>query len=745
MSIQKTIGGDRLGSGNKMRTELQSYNRSTHDLSTTWRSSMQVGVLTPCLLMQAEPQQTFEIAISHKVLTEPTNGPTFGIFDFRIDVFEAAIRLYNGLLHNNMVSVGLNMSSIKWPMLRLRTTYLPKSYCENNNIDFDTHQIAASALLNYIGIAGVASTKTGQKGLVSAEYNALGMFMYYDIFKNYKANKQEEHAYVIAPSPRNLASALDLDQIVARPIRKGTEQFEKLTKKTGYNENDFIGGEQPSDSANIYFDTSTTSAGIVATAEWTLIKNRLMNGETGIIDIQNDNWINEITLRVDAIDTSSANTTYTSEQVPLRKIAINAFVTNLGDIAFQTTNGLLRSLNYQDNTGKTANIKTAVTIKQFSIYDVQYTKGYYNQTPGTELLQFELSNIDKARQILLKQEQGLAVMIEDEPNNAFYKMYPYYANVGTYQNNSINSLALYATSELCGLCLAAYNSDLFNNWLNSEWVNGTNGISEITNIDTSEGVLNLDILNIAQRTYNVLNRIIVSGGSYEDWQEAAYGVKAVRRPESPIYQGGQSSKIIFDEVIATGGSEPLGTMGARGLNVGNSPGKLYIKCDEPSLIMAIASIIPHIDYSQGNWWFNRLTNLDEMHKPGYDRIGYQNLPTWQMAWWEGQVEPETLGSWTEFSAGKQPSWIQYQTNIDTCHGRFAKKNDMMYMTLNRRYECEPNAENGSRIADLTTYIDPTKYNYIFAQTTIDAQNFWVQIHFDIKTRWIGSANQIPNL
>lgn len=730
MSITKTIGGERLGSGNKMRTELHGYDRSTHDLSTTWRSSMQVGVLTPCLFMQAEPDQTFEIAISHKILTEATNGPTFGIFDFRIDVFEAAIRLYNGLLHNNMVQVGLDMDSIKWPMLKLRTTFLPETYCEENGIDFNTHQISSSSLLNYLGISGVAATENWKKGIVDTEYNALGMFMYYDIFKNYKANKQEERAYVIAPNPRNMATAVELNFLCNRPIQKGTKQYNRFGNT---NDADFIGGIEISDGlVSPFFSTSAIAPGNPSESEWIIIRNKDEN-LLPIIDVNNDNWINEITVRV---GTTTATKTYTTK---LGELATQAFVTNNQDVAFKTSGGtILRLLGITSTT-----TASAIELDQF-----KYNKGYYNQAGQTELLQFELKNIDKARQILLQQQQGTTLYLQDDPTNQFYQMYPYYANVATYTNNSINSIAMHAMTELCGLCVATYNSDLFNNWLNGEWINGTNGITAITNIDVSEGYLNLDILNIAQKTYNVLNRIIVSGATYEDWQEAVYGVKAIRRPESPVYQGGQSSKIIFDEVIATGGSEPLGTMGAHGINVNNSPGKLYIKCEEPAMIMAIASIIPNIDYSQGNYWFNKLTSLDEMHKPGYDRIGYQNLPTWQMAWWDGQVKPATSGSWTEFSAGKQPSWIQYQTNINTCHGRFAKENDMMFMTLNRNYK--PVGSQGvtvaqSQIGDLTTYIDPTKYNYIFAQTTLDAQNFWVQIHFDIKTRWIGSANQIPNL
>ena len=64
----------------------------------------------------------------------------------------------------------------------------------------------------------------------------------------------------------------------------------------------------------------------------------------------------------------------------------------------------------------------------------------------------------------------------------------------------------------------------------------------------------------------------------------------------------------------------------------------------------------------------------------------------------------------------------------------------MFMTLNRRYE-----EGSTGIDDLTTYVDPSKYNQIFAQTQRDSQNFWVQISNRIVARRKMSAKVIPNL
>ena len=72
---------------------------------------------------------------------------------------------------------------------------------------------------------------------------------------------------------------------------------------------------------------------------------------------------------------------------------------------------------------------------------------------------------------------------------------------------------------------------------------------------------------------------------------------------------------------------------------------------------------------------------------------------------------------------------------------FADSRKEMYMTMNRRYEM---GDDG-RIADLTTYIDPSKFNYMFAQQSLDSQNLWIQIAVDYTARMKMSAKIMPNL
>jgi hypothetical protein len=117
MSITKSIGKNTLGGGKSMQVDLKTYNRSTHNLSYAWRSSMGVGTLVPCMKLVGLPGDTFDIDIDTKVLTHPTVGPLFGSYKLQIDIFTAPIRLYNAMLHNNALNVGLDISKVKLPKM----------------------------------------------------------------------------------------------------------------------------------------------------------------------------------------------------------------------------------------------------------------------------------------------------------------------------------------------------------------------------------------------------------------------------------------------------------------------------------------------------------------------------------------------------------------------------------------------------------------------------------------------------
>ena len=188
MAIQKNIGKNTIGDNNKMTVSLHDYNMSTHDLSTIVRNTQSPGTLVPNLCLVAQKGDTFDIDIDSNVLTHPTTGPLFGSFKLEHHIYTGPVRLYNSWLHNNRTKIGLNMEQVKLPQMKVKIKTLSDS---PSSEEAQWIQVNPSCLLAYLGIRGYANTPNSGEGEVSK--NALPILTYFDIFKNYYANTQEEN------------------------------------------------------------------------------------------------------------------------------------------------------------------------------------------------------------------------------------------------------------------------------------------------------------------------------------------------------------------------------------------------------------------------------------------------------------------------------------------------------------------------------------------------------------------------
>ena len=409
----------------------------------------------------------------------------------------------------------------------------------------------------------------------------------------------------------------------------------------------------------------------------------------------------------------------------------------LSDGSFQTTNLGRLTTNALTNTIilNAVPAEPYATILQFQT--TQATASFVK----TELGQYDLKVLDETRDIILH-NRGNRTLNLDSQDIA--------ANGGSSELKTFfNDLKDSQSNKLGGMLLKTYDSDIFNNWIKKEWIEGSGSIADVTSIDVSDGKLTMDMLNLQQKVYNMLNRIAVSGGTYKDWLETVYTAgKYLERPETPVFIGGMTQYIEFDEVISKSatetayGNQPLGDIAAigRGGKPTNS-GHIHYQCEEPGYIMGLMAITPLIDYSQGNDFDLNLQTIDDLHKPALDGIGYQDLIQEQMVG-ETSVYANgaTISNLNHLSANKTLAWIDYMTNYNRTFGDFAAGEALDFMVLNRRYDVQNN-----QIKDLTTYIDPQKYIEIFADTAIDSQNFWVQTVVNVTRRGNYSAKQIPFL
>lgn len=710
MGKKVTLGGERLGSGNKMQVYLHNFGRSSHNVGMLFKTDQAAGTLVPCFVDVATNGTDYYIDLASKVRTLPTNGPIFGAFKHQIDVFSIPIRLYIAALHNNALGVGLKMQNIKLPTVSYRV-----QATENGRAN--QQQVSQDSLTAYLGIRGFGKKDESTTAAIAAKidrtFPAIFELAYWDIYKNYYANKQEEIGMVI--SNLNAESADD-----------SAEVLEKLTSIQ-------------------YGTTISNTANLITT--WTYASNYTTNSSGD--QQQHGNRLRfNFSEAITQEQFESLLISQGGEKIK-QYVRINVFVSD-NNLTIQNS-----------DSGKQWILNWSAGAKE-----VKYEPGPDNinmlkaGTGNTEIgdgrdfvniAQFPLENIDQMREEILKAPKTVPYSI-----NTFNKL-PYTATFGrTQTDNEKEPEGNACFFSQAGLGLKTYLSDRFNNWLSTEWIDGENGINEITAVAVEDGKITMDALILQKKIYDMMNRIAVSGGSYNDWQEAVYGQKTIRLAESPIYEGGMSSEIVFDEVVQTGadpvedGANPLGSLAGRGADRATRGGKsIHVHVEEPSILMIIESITPRIDYCQGNKWFTQLQTMNDLHKPNLDAIGFQELITEEMAAFDtvvkmGEVNEE--GTYdallTKFSAGKQPSWIQYMTNISQSFGSFASGNELDFMALNREYEQD---EETGRIKDLTTYIDPVKFNIAFADAALTAKNFWVQIGMDITARRVMSAKQIPNL
>jgi hypothetical protein len=675
--MKTEIGGDRLGSGNKEAVSLKNYSRSTHDLGYIWRSSMSSGTLVPFMSEVALPGDSFDIDLDVDVKTLPTVGPLFGSYKVQLDVFQCPVRLYQGKLHMNMLNIGMDMSQILLPQVKMFSYY--------DEEKGDNQQINSSSIYSYLNMRGLGRGINGQ-AYQRRFFNAIPYLGYWDIYKNYYANKQEERGYVVHASEWENG----WDTFSANVTSMGVTT-DVLDTEVAVNTTAFSGFE------------------LVIVGKWQA-NDVPMYGE---VDLE------EIKLKVDSL------------LVPITTLFESVVIVD-GDVE---GNIIITCTNWQS-------VEAAAT-------DIEYVNQTINNTTEVtegrpQLTEFPLDNIDDMRMDILEAVRDTtAFQINNESEAPYGLGLGWLGNSASEMQSGNADFFKIASQE--GLGIKTYQSDLFNNWISTEWIDGTNGINEVTAVSTAGNEFTIDSLNLANKVYNMLNRIAISGGSYDDWLDAVYTHERSKSCENPMYMGSLIKELGFEEVVSVadtevGGEEqPLGTLAGRGRLTGkNKGGKVKIKVDEPSYIIGLVSLTPRIDYSQGNKWDTNLKTMNDLHKPALDEIGYQDLITDQMAWFD--TTATTAGVVTYNTAGKQPAWINYMTNVNQTRGNFAEANQEMFMTLNRRYE-----KGLTGIQDLTTYVDPSKYNNIFAQTSLDSQNFWVQISNKITARRKMSAKVIPNL
>lgn len=674
--MKVSIGKNTLGGGKKMMTRLNNYNRSTHDLSHVCRTTMAPGVLVPTMKHLVLPGDTFPIDTRCHTLTHPTVGPLFGSFKQQNDFFFCPMRLYNAMLHNNALNIGLDMKQVKLPIVRVVPSQLDLTKKMKGSNGTLKKMIHPSSLVKALGLSNLERSKAQYW-----DWNAVPILAYFDIFKNYYANKQEKSFYTIA----------------------GAQTLTTLNAPISGN--------------GVYF------AAFDVSASGDILVNQIINNPTSDPIVIQGSKVGFVIKDTEIYSLSNITLSGTIEFTPVGEgRSINLTGQSIAELI---GSGILEEINVKKAYNakeqrafafKTMNGETATK-------SIEIPQKFLFFSISGNYLKYDLNSIDDSREAILAAGRTQYICAEPYITDIFTKVV---------DSEDVNgSVIPNCAYPMVGLALKTYQSDINTNWVNTEWIDGEAGINAITAIDTSSGSFTLDTLNLAKKVYTMLNRIAVSDGSYNAWIQTVYTSGGLNHVETPVYLGGSSLEIEFQEVINNSGTEdqPLGTLAGRGIATNHKGGNVIFKADEPGYILCITSITPRVDYFQGNDWDMYLESLDDLHKPQLDGIGFQDRLY-------KHINANTDSSEFNKSVGKQPAWIEYMTNVNKTYGNFALVENEGWMCLNRIF---------GDINTYTTYIFPHLYNNIFADTDITSQNFWVQIAFNTKPRRVMSAKIIPNI
>lgn len=696
--IRVNLGGDRLGTGNDMNVTLRDSGRATHNLSRVIKTTSTTGTLVPFMVEPMMPMDTADIKLTSMIKTHPTTGPLFGVFKVQLDLFKAPMRYYIAALHNNKNKIGRAMENVSLPQMTLSAAANPM-YDMTSMAQFNLEQIAPDSALSYLGIRGLGRPATGlATTAVTRTFNAIPALMYVDIYKMYYANQQEGIGAIMA--------ALEGSSIL-EPTLTGVAQY------------------APGDSLKYNFSEGFWKDGATIPA----LAQRIFPSEITRISISNASSVETLIVRLAADPAGPV--------VEVNILDSSTWAT--WDIESVTRGGAIFTIRWAAVTGTSKTVFVVSNVgsptRAFSV-----TTAVSETTSEGSFRVFNLDTIDEMREQILQAPTNAPFEVTTAP--AGLKS-PYVDIWGVGLDQTRQTLA--AGQTMGGLLIKTHLSDRFNNWLNTDWIDGANGITNTSAIDVSEGLLTMDALNLSKKIYDLLNRVVAAGATYKDWLSAVWNVTSLSQVEMPMFVGGASGEIMFDEVVSTAeaadetGSSPLGTLAGKGRLDQLNGGKIRVaNYEEPSFLMGIFSITPRIDYAQGNKWFTRILNMDEWHKPQLDGIGFQELPTEELAAWDTVVSGSTP---TFRSAGKQPAWIEYMTSQNETYGRFAVPSEEMFMTLTRLYD----GDGVDGIGNLTTYIDPVDYLQAFATGAKTDQHFWVQIGIEMQMRRKISAKMIPNL
>lgn len=332
-----------------------------------------------------------------------------------------------------------------------------------------------------------------------------------------------------------------------------------------------------------------------------------------------------------------------------------------------------------------------------------------------------------------------------------------------------------------GLLSVPYQPDLFNNIIKAG--ESPTAYVEVEQQDGKD-VVAVPRLRLQTKVQNMLDRMFVSGGRFEDLLRTLFGTKGSPSVNKPEFLGAWQASIDPTNVVSqapgagSDGTVDLGQMAARVDRFSSFKGSQGVDyyAKEPGTIMFISMLVPEPAYFQGlNPDLVGMSFADDFN-PEMNGIGFQAVPRHRYSTLPAGILPQKPYAssaeapstpWVQSAllanadpnlveVGEEVAWSWLRTDYPTLHGEFAENGLWQYWTLARRYSyygilladkiTKPEDERAYYGSEsFTTYINPLDWQYIFtAQTQLDA-NFMLYASFDATVTSSLSKNYMPYL
>lgn len=298
------------------------------------------------------------------------------------------------------------------------------------------------------------------------------------------------------------------------------------------------------------------------------------------------------------------------------------------------------------------------------------------------------------------------------------------------------------TVSLGGLWQACYLPDRMNVILNDQFFK--KNVSTVV-VSTVGDSFQIDQLVTAKKLWNSRNNDVITNGTFKDWIRVHFGVTPKIMDDMPTFCGATSSDILFEDIRATTSAKVgdadqyLGDKGSSALGYGDSR-RFNITVDRPGYIMAIATLVPRVDYYQFTERYVRHRKLSDMFRPEFNGVGYQDvlvsdLNTEFPEGWDGTQEYNLENNPFAQAVGKQPAWIEYMTAVNKVRGSFCTTEKSWVLARDMRADTNPAVDvSPAQNTAFTAYIDPGHWNQPFADQSPTAQNFYAQFYLRHRVR-----------